>query len=607
MEPATQFKRASSSALSSRRPSRESRQLMRLALLDDLASREPKLAIRSLVALYDRQWGPSGVLGPATAAAELAILQGRKLASEDPAAAVGYYLTAAELAQDATLRAVRREVSAIGPRVRFAAELYNHSVARIVELAQNFESETGRGMYPLTVTGPLGSYTLDLLGDRDPWNPGLFQLGPADKINVFGLQNRHRIHGLGAPLAASRRELPSRAKIESGFFRSHQHFYPVTAVASFSEPAADDPKKSGPGRHRRATLQLHDPYISERIVLSGTSVPLEADFTAPLAILAETVAPLTEAQRGTFRAGRYLDESGLYLLEPFREDKIPLILVHGLQSSALTWLEMFNDLTGDAELRQRYQIWTFYYPTGLPFNFSAAILRKSVEETLDHFDPERRNPRLGQIVMVGHSMGGLLVRSQAIDGGNSLWNAIAPSPFESLELPDMDRDLLRSVYFPEPLPELGRAVFIATPHRGASLATSALGRLASSLIRLPELVEKQYRRLDEAGVMARRDSGGALDVIGLSSDNPILKAFEGLEIEVPFHTIVGDRSRDDDQVTDGLVTFESSKLLGAASEKIITAGHDVHKHPEAIAEVRRILIEHLRQVDAPPAAIESPR
>ncbi len=39
-------------------------------------------------------------------------------------------------------------------------------------------------------------------------------------------------------------------------------------------------------------------------------------------------------------------------------------------------MEMFNDLQGDVELRQRYQFWFYFYPTGQPFWFSGSQFRR---------------------------------------------------------------------------------------------------------------------------------------------------------------------------------------------------------------------------------------
>ncbi|MEM8997156.1 MAG: alpha/beta fold hydrolase, partial [Acidobacteriota bacterium] len=601
--PEKQAEALKASALTRSDMSAASEQLLRLALVDEIAEDEPARAIRALVALYNREWGASGVLAPATAAAELAVAQGRRLEDSEPAAAAGFYLTAADLAQDAVLRALDGDVSPLSPRLRFAADLYNFATSRLALLARHlvFSSAPSFGWptrFEVEVRGPVGTYQVELGGDLSVWNPGIFEMRPADEIEVRGLANRHRSRGLGAPLVLNRLEVPERAVTENGFYSSYWNFYTLSAVARFEDMPSAHP--SIPGLFRRASLLLHDPLQSERVEIGGRSVPLESDHTAPLAVLAEIVGPsLRDEGQAALRAERFLDESGIYLIEPYRPDKIPLLLVHGLNSSAFTWLQLANDIRGDAVLRERYQIWAFNYPTGLPFSISAALLRQSLESMLDHLDPEGNDEAVRHMVMVGHSMGGLLTRSQATEAGTALWDAVAARPFEEASLEAEDAALLRRAYFPEPLPVLSRAVFIASPHRGSRLAAGGLGRLASSLVKIPAALVDQFKRLTGLGILELPEDVEVPDVVdSLSADSPILRAYEGLPITVPFHTIVGDRNPNDEEVSDGFVPYESARLDGAESELIVTrVGHNVHKHPAAIAEVRRILIDHLETLD----------
>ena len=44
---------------------------------------------------------------------------------------------------------------------------------------------------------------------------------------------------------------------------------------------------------------------------------------------------------------------------------------------------------------------------------------------------------------------------------------------------------------------------------------------------------------------------------------------------------------------DGFVSYRSAHLDGVASELIVESGHSVQGNPEAIEEIRRILLEHL--------------
>jgi hypothetical protein len=67
--------------------------------------------------------------------------------------------------------------------------------------------------------------------------------------------------------------------------------------------------------------------------------------------------------------------------------------------------------------------------------------------------------------------------------------------------------------------------------------------------------------------------------------------------EVKHHNIVGVRKgRDVNSWTDGVVAYSSAHREDVTSEKVIPAGHrEVLRHSETVAEVRRILLEHLQE------------
>ena len=62
------------------------------------------------------------------------------------------------------------------------------------------------------------------------------------------------------------------------------------------------------------------------------------------------------------------------MVQPYEPGKIPVLMVHGLWSTPMTWMEMFNDLRSQPEIRDHYQFWFYLYPTGQPFWLSAARL-----------------------------------------------------------------------------------------------------------------------------------------------------------------------------------------------------------------------------------------
>jgi hypothetical protein len=156
------------------------------------------------------------------------------------------------------------------------------------------------------------------------------------------------------------------------------------------------------------------------------------------------------------------------------------------------------------------------------------------------------------------------------------------------------------MFYWSPRPDVGRVVFICTPHRGSELARSFIGRLGSRLVRLPnELMSvatmaSSLLRMD-MGEMTRQSFPTSIET--LSPDHRFVRAMDRLppSRKVPFHTILGDRGKNDSpNSSDGVVPYWSSHLDGARSEKIIADGHGAHQNAEAIAELHRILKEHTK-------------
>ena len=114
---------------------------------------------------------------------------------------------------------------------------------------------------------------------------------------------------------------------------------------------------------------------------------------------------------------------------------------------------MFNRLAADPEIRSRFQFWFFQYDSGNPIALSALRLREAVTTAVARLDPEGKDPALRQMVLIGHSQGGLLVKMQVVSTGDQLWNAVSNKPLDELKLSDETRDLFRRGLFVEPLPE----------------------------------------------------------------------------------------------------------------------------------------------------------
>ena len=268
---------------------------------------------------------------------------------------------------------------------------------------------------------------------------------------------------------------------------------------------------------------------------------------------------------GLFR----FEPTGLSLLRPYQRGKIPVVFVHGLWANPWSWSRMIESLEADAALRDRYQFWTFGYSTGDPIPYSAALLRRDLEEVRRKFDPDGTDAAFDRMVVVGHSMGGLLTKMMVQDSGTRLWRLISDRPVDELAGEPDDRDLFRRALIFKPRPEVRRVVFIATPHRGSRVDRGGLEHLGSRLVRLPDPLRASHERLmarNGPDFFAERFRKGLPTSIDeLEWQSPILMGLDelGLATTIKAHSIIADR-RDPPRAggSDGLVPYESAHLDG---------------------------------------------
>jgi hypothetical protein len=265
---------------------------------------------------------------------------------------------------------------------------------------------------------------------------------------------------------------------------------------------------------------------------------------------------------------------------------------------------MFNDLRANVDVRQNYQFWFYLYPTGQPFWISAAKMREDLARVRQDLDPQRRCAALDQMVLVGHSMGGLVSKLQTVASGDDYWSAVSNTPFTLVKASPQTRETLERTFFFGPNPAIRRVVTIGTPHRGSEFANKYTRFLGRSLIFLPEMLVSATKELYQDNPEIFRDPSFARNKTSLDSlapQSPLLPVLlSGRRPPwVTYHNIVGVVGYDESpeaasEGSDGVVAFASAHLDDVASELIVDADHvNVHRHPLAVLEVRRILLEHL--------------
>jgi pimeloyl-ACP methyl ester carboxylesterase len=380
----------------------------------------------------------------------------------------------------------------------------------------------------------------------------------------------------------------------------------ATAVLRFALPGGENrlEKFAGPLAldHAPAILDLANPQEIAAVHVGGAHPHLAADLSAPLLDMLAAM-PRTGAVQGFVQPfGSGDTQPRLEMLQPHRPGRIPVVFIHGLASDEGTWFDLLNELQAWPTFQRRFEPWVYHYPTGASFLQSAAVLRRKLAEAVQRLDPEGRDPALQSLILVGHSMGGLHAKLQVVDSGNAMWNAIACRPADEIWLPPEHKQQIRQAYFFRPLPFVKRVVFIATPHGGSPLASLGVGRVASLTVRQPPEMTALHERIVRANPGALRPEyerrlPTTVDV--LEPDSTILMALRDLRVScwVTTHSVIGHaHAVPCGGDGDCIVPVSSARIPGVSSEVMVPATHTrVHHQPATVAEVERILLQHLRE------------
>jgi hypothetical protein len=187
------------------------------------------------------------------------------------------------------------------------------------------------------------------------------------------------------------------------------------------------------------------------------------------------------------------------------------------------------------------------------------------------------------------------------DSDNSLWNVFANKPLNTLSLTAAERSTILQYFFFRHQACIDRVIFLAVSHRGSWLAAGIVGSIGSRMIQHPRIPGGVMKQLasEYPGILSpyfakvsARD--GPTSLFSLAP-NPLLDSLAALPIRVPFHSIIGNRGIEDGpESSDGVVSYRSSHLEGAESEKIVPAGHNLLSNEATIHEIKRILDKNLR-------------
>lgn len=495
---------------------------------------------------------------------------------------------------------------------------YNYAVQRaITELFKGLSTQTRITTRGKVTIVNIGGWIAHLkLDARQPEGVTLPQeLLPTSSLAFQGLHSIYRRDGFGAELVAvmdhksSPRDDIRNAASSSGskdVDRSRMHAPPwsempspnMTAVFSFDAKDLDELV-----RVREVTVTVHDPLVESQLMLHGQRVPLAGNFTAGYGLWLARSGFSRQSLRTLLGREHGIEHPHVYMMQPYDPDRRIILMLHGLASSPEAWINMTNEILGDEDLRREFQVWLVSYPTNMPVIVNHATVRRLLQETLRNFDPHGKAAASHGLVIVGHSMGGMIARLMVSSVKQQLWDWALTDARVNLNATDPTHSLLDPILRFQPFPGVTRAVFIATPHRGTAVAGYRPARWLSGLIRLPLTALENIGDVLHVSAMASSESGDhILEGVPNSIDNlderdPFIKVAADLPIsdQVFYHSIIARSSmagpiEDSD---DGLVPYRSSHLAGAVSEKIIFNGHSVQEAAASILEVRRILREDI--------------
>lgn len=525
------------------------------------------------------------------ALAELSYAAGNHISGSvqpwDPRDARDFYLGAAVYAYwfiFGDTNTVHTPAEAFDRRFRTACDIYNYGLGLAL-----MERRGTNGILILDGAKrrlPVGEIDFAFSRENFPFpQEGFEKFLLADEFRVRGYSVRNRVGGIGAPLIAV-------GKVEESLRIGR--CAPATLFLRLQGSVRD----LASGR-TAGILELHSTIDEPLVTVGKVTVPLEADLTTHRAYTLNQ-SFVWKAERLQFLSPDLGLKSQLILAEPYAPGKIPVVFVHGTFSSPVWWAEMFNTLEGDPEIRKRFQIWMYLYSSSKPILISCVELRDAITNQIYTLDPKGQDPALQQMVVIGHSQGGMLTKLTATSTGDQLWHAFNTNRLEDLPLSEEQRSRIRRYSVFEPLPSVKRVVFISTPHRGSFKASQFVAGLIRRLVTVPQKIVREgtdLMQLTESSTLPkqlRHKRRTSLD--GMSPKNPVALKMADIPVApgIKAHSIIAiQTSGDYHKGNDGIVKYTSAHVDYVESEFIVHSFHSCQDKPETIEEVRRILHEHL--------------
>ncbi len=423
----------------------------------------------------------------------------------------------------------------------------------------------------------------------------LIDMKPTDVLSCYDYMPENLLSwssrsGLGVPLIVSNSDVKKRFKDK------RLSLAPVTMFIRF---------KNLDGNKISARAEYYNTFKNETVKIDNKELALELDYSTPIAYQASKPG-LIDGIKYMVWPDSIKERSGMYALSDYDPDKIPLVFVHGLMSSPATWTQTINALFNIPEIRKKYQIFIFAYATGNPILYSAHLLRDELLKMARKYNKDGKNKNFNNMVIVAHSMGGLISKTLLQNSGKVLTETFDEKiKGADKKLNKEQRDFIKAVLVFKRLPFVKRIVFASTPHRGSKIATFSIVTWSTRIITLaPTLVKVSADIGNEMLIRSnlKKDNNPfrlKTGVNNLAPDDIVLAKLMTFPLQpVPYHSIIG---RESGPLvpggSDGIVPYSSSHLDGAQSELIVRSGHSVQGTQAGICEIRRILLFHLKEMN----------
>lgn len=340
------------------------------------------------------------------------------------------------------------------------------------------------------------------------------------------------------------------------------------------------------------TIDIEQQNNTKEISLGNNRYALSYSPAASFLMLLEDATIDQFSWLGFVSASEAEKRRGIFSLAQLTADKEPLVMIHGLNSDPLIWRYLTMAILNDAVLSQRYQIWHVYYPSGPPPFFNAMRVRHLLSELSQVASGEQGFERA---TIIGHSMGGVISKTLTTNSNYALWDATFTDRPELL-LNEKQRDI-KDIFVFEPVFNYNRVFFLDTPHRGSSIASSALGYIGASLVTLPLEFTGLFKALIDKVGIAKLTKGmlpflkdyGPNSVQVLRPGHPLMDALGTLPVQGEAYNIIGstnrlicDSSDDCSNISDSVVDYPSAYYDKAKETIIVKSNHNSFQNPSAI-------------------------